>query len=182
MTLLSGILMNISKIVLILLVLNISCFASNEEQLIQNQPSFFRSYLKYVNPFYYWKKVKLTMIEQDIKTEIEKNISHLQEEIDSDKYDLRILEEKTLEELLQDKTLFKTKILQFSFKEHENEFVSNPDSFLTWKDIAIKDLKNSIATFEKMLANYRNNIIRDQHVLELEAQRDTLMQEIKSYE
>lgn len=172
--------MKSSTLFLILIVFNISSTASEATQ--QTRQVSFWKYLKYVDPFYYLKKAQLAMIEHKIKTKVQENIASLKQDIALFHYDLQMLEQKKLAQLLEHESPFKTSMIQYSFRANKEEFSANSAAFLSWKEIAIRDLKNSISALEKNIYSPNNNAIYDWIVKELEMKRDMLQQEIESYE
>lgn len=172
--------MNISKIVLILLVLNIKCFASNGEEAIQ-QPapvqasqaqSSFWSYFKYLDPYYYWQKYRLRRLNAEIKATEEKVIKNFNEGIATIESDIAILKGITnVDELNQNKAKLQTSLVLHQLKN----FGSNLQGFLDQKQQIIQELERDVV----VLGNLRDQFHLSQEIAKLEEKRKELQQRIE---
>ena len=138
-----GTIMYLSKLLLILLAVNTFCFASETGEKTQTKPSIW-SYLKYIDPYYYWKKYQLKRVTLQINEVEQKLINDFNDNIELYKSDINMLQKITNEtELNQNKETFKTSVVLLQLEK-----LGSTESFLKAKENIIQELENGLNWLE----------------------------------
>lgn len=171
---------------------------TNHPEQQQQLQQLFWSYVKYVDPFYYWKKYKLQQLDKKIqifKTANSEKIEIIyhEREIDLTNKDIALLEKiNTIDEFRRHKNSFLTTYMKAKWLLHApgiDDAAGIQEIFNNKNDI-VKELKKQNEQRRKLIIFMKNeNNITDQEmnrfineIDDFERQKRELQQQIESYD